>query len=214
MKKFLLIILISFTSFEVFAQNEGYRDVVYLKNGNVIKGLILEQVLGSSVSIKTSDGSVFVYNENEISKIEKELIAQKYSGNQYVPGYDKKSPALAWFCSFLIPGLGQMVINEQYGKGIAMFLGYGAAIGVCYAGAINSDEIMTISGAAATLGIFFWSMIDAPVVAKKLNKQNLLSYEVGNGELSLKPDVAFYSLNVSNPSNITPTVGMKLTYRF
>ncbi len=48
------------------------RDVVYLKNGSVIKGVIVEQVPGSSVTIETSDGSTFVYPIEDVSKITKE----------------------------------------------------------------------------------------------------------------------------------------------
>ena len=37
------------------------QDVVYLKNGSIIRGLVIEQVPGKSLKIKTRDGSVFVY---------------------------------------------------------------------------------------------------------------------------------------------------------
>ncbi len=49
-----------------------YVDVVYLKNGSVIKGLILEQIPNVTIKIQTKDGSVFVYKMDEIEKITKE----------------------------------------------------------------------------------------------------------------------------------------------
>ena len=54
----------------VFAQQT--EDVVYLKNGDIVWGTIVEQIPGESLKIQTADGSVFVYAINEISKIVKE----------------------------------------------------------------------------------------------------------------------------------------------
>lgn len=48
------------------------RDVVYLKNGSIIKGELVEVIPDEQVKIKTSDGSLFVYKMSEVSKIEKE----------------------------------------------------------------------------------------------------------------------------------------------
>jgi hypothetical protein len=49
------------------------RDVVYLKNGSIIKGTILEQVMGKNLKIQTRDESVFVYNLSDVEKITKEM---------------------------------------------------------------------------------------------------------------------------------------------
>ena len=48
------------------------RDVLYLKNGSVIKGEIIELNMGGNVKIQTSDGSLFVYESNQVEKIGKE----------------------------------------------------------------------------------------------------------------------------------------------
>jgi len=47
-------------------------DVVYLKNGGVRRGIIIEQIPGKSLKIKTNDGSVYVFKMDEIEKITKE----------------------------------------------------------------------------------------------------------------------------------------------
>jgi hypothetical protein len=47
-------------------------DVVYLKNGSIIKGIIIEQIPSVSVKIKTKDDNVFVFKVDEIEKIVKE----------------------------------------------------------------------------------------------------------------------------------------------
>lgn len=51
---------------------EQMVDVVYLKNGGIRRGIIVEQVPGESLKIKTNDGSVYVFKMDEISKITKE----------------------------------------------------------------------------------------------------------------------------------------------
>lgn len=62
----LLSILISTTT--LFAQK--LQDVIYLKNGSIIRGTLIEQV--PSVKIKTYDGSIWVFDNNEIDKITSE----------------------------------------------------------------------------------------------------------------------------------------------
>jgi hypothetical protein len=48
------------------------QDVVYLKNGSIVRGTIVEQVPNQSLKIQTRDGSVFVYEMAEVTKITKE----------------------------------------------------------------------------------------------------------------------------------------------
>ncbi len=52
-------------------------DVVYLKNGSIVKGQIVEQIIGVSIKIETRDGSMFVYKADEVEKITKEKIQKK-----------------------------------------------------------------------------------------------------------------------------------------
>lgn len=49
-----------------------YVDVVYLKNGSIIRGLIMEQIPNETLKIQTADGSLFVYKMEEVVKITKE----------------------------------------------------------------------------------------------------------------------------------------------
>lgn len=65
-------------------QSAGAQEVIevlHLKNGSMIKGMIIEQVPNESVKIRTSDGSVFVYPLSEVEKITKE-VAVDASMNQ------------------------------------------------------------------------------------------------------------------------------------
>jgi hypothetical protein len=66
-----LIVLISL-SLKLHSQN--MQDVVYLKNGSIIRGIIIEQVPNQSIKIETKDKSVFVFKTEEVDKIEKEEL--------------------------------------------------------------------------------------------------------------------------------------------
>jgi len=57
----------------------NYQDVVYLKNGSIIRGIIIEQVPNKSIKIETADRNVFVYQIDEIEKITKEQFDRKKS---------------------------------------------------------------------------------------------------------------------------------------
>ena len=64
----LLILLLGVSS----SLAQKYEDVVYLKDGGVRRGLILEEIPGESVKIKTNYGGIFVIKMSDISKIVKE----------------------------------------------------------------------------------------------------------------------------------------------
>jgi hypothetical protein len=75
--KFTLIIaigLLSLIHFNLSAQN-NYQDVVYLKNGSIIKGMIIEQIPNVSIKIQTPDQNIFVYKMDEIEKMTKEPVS-------------------------------------------------------------------------------------------------------------------------------------------
>ncbi|MBL7136363.1 MAG: hypothetical protein ISS81_07215 [Candidatus Marinimicrobia bacterium] len=70
---FYIVVLFSLSflpSMSVAQQN--MQDVVYLKNGSIIRGIIIEQVPNVSIKIQTSDGNVFFYKMEDIEKITKE----------------------------------------------------------------------------------------------------------------------------------------------
>lgn len=70
MKKILISFALLFGTLNVGAQK--MQETVYLKNGSIIKGTIVEQVPNESLKIRTADGSLFVYQMSEVTKITKE----------------------------------------------------------------------------------------------------------------------------------------------
>ncbi len=71
MKKYLVLFLLGLITTLSFAQN-NYQDVVYLKNGSIIRGVIIEQVPNKSIKIETVDRNIFVFQMDEIEKYTKE----------------------------------------------------------------------------------------------------------------------------------------------
>lgn len=74
MKKVLIIIIGLFLVLNAFSQYG--KDVVQLKNGSIIKGVIIEQDPNVSITIKTGDNTL-VFKTDEIEKISKETISPK-----------------------------------------------------------------------------------------------------------------------------------------
>lgn len=52
---------------------QSWQEIVYLKNGSVIKGLIVEQIPNESLTIKTPDGSKIICNMADVERITKEF---------------------------------------------------------------------------------------------------------------------------------------------
>jgi hypothetical protein len=74
-KKYLWLLLsLALWLVSLSAQNNT-RDAIYLKNGSIIKGSIIEMVPAGSVKIQVADGSIFVYAMAEVEKIEKEPVS-------------------------------------------------------------------------------------------------------------------------------------------
>ena len=73
-----LTILAVFLTFcnATFAQS-GMQDVVYLNNGNIYRGLIIEQVPNVSLKIRTIGGNVFSVAIGDVTKITKEDIVNE-----------------------------------------------------------------------------------------------------------------------------------------
>ena len=69
--KYLVLVIILSVS-NAFAQDGNSQDVIYLKNGRVVKGTIVEKSPGGKLTIRTWSGYKFTYKKSEISKIEKE----------------------------------------------------------------------------------------------------------------------------------------------
>lgn len=131
MKKIFILLVMFLCTTMAFSQN--YKDVVYLKNGSVIKGLIIEQVPNVSIKIQTNDGCLFVYKISEIEKITKEIISEE------TKGYDPTSISRTKFRFFLESGYtfgkddgGRLELLTSMGSLVNKYIYLGAGLGLNY----------------------------------------------------------------------------------
>lgn len=71
MKPILILFLMIFNAGFLFAQKH-LQDVVYLKNGSIVRGVITEFIPEQSVKIETADGNTFVFGMADVEKITRE----------------------------------------------------------------------------------------------------------------------------------------------
>jgi len=69
--------VVSLQIFSICSYAQQYEDIVYLKNGSIIHGTIIEQIPGESIKIKSKDGNLFVFKMDEIEKMTKEEVIIK-----------------------------------------------------------------------------------------------------------------------------------------
>ncbi len=75
----ILIVVTGFMPLAAFAQN-AMQDVIYLKDGSIYKGMIIETVPNVSYKIESKDGNVFAVTVDEVDKITKERNQYAMSG--------------------------------------------------------------------------------------------------------------------------------------
>ncbi|MEX2347370.1 MAG: hypothetical protein WD604_17230 [Balneolaceae bacterium] len=73
-KYILLVAFVLFAPLTMAQSNTNTEDVVYLKNGGIIRGEILEIVNNETVKIQTAGRNVFVLQMNDVDRIEEEKI--------------------------------------------------------------------------------------------------------------------------------------------
>lgn len=144
-----------------------------------------------------------------------------YNVSEYVPmPGDRYSPALSGVCSFLIPGLGQMISGEV-GRGLGWFLGSVAACTLSTVWLTNTDPNWSygawISGAVVgPISIFtinIASIVDAVRVAKKKNMYLRDINNVSSLDFSISPYFSF-SDNIPGVKAINPNAGVTMKLNF
>lgn len=88
MKKLILLTLLLFVGVSLSAQD--FPEIVYLKNGNLIRGEIIQIIPDKSLEIRSKDGKVYVYDMDEVLSIEKNTAAappRRYNDRRTSSGY-------------------------------------------------------------------------------------------------------------------------------
>lgn len=160
-------LLVLFCLVSTTLAQQPMQDVVYLKDGSVIRGMIVEQVPNVSVKIQTREGNVFVYKMENIQKMTKEPI--RGMGMGQMSGTGQKSPALAFVLSFLVPGVGQYY-NGEVAKGIIQEAAFVGGLVLYIQGVNDYDDTLQAIGGFDLMAAWIWSMIDAPLSANRINR--------------------------------------------
>lgn len=135
---FITGLLFIISVFTLSAQN--YQEVVYLKNGSVIRGTVIEQQPNVLLKVKTADGSIFVYPMNEVEKITKEEAINRESEKSNRIRTDEKgyrgSVEVGTIVNFRASGIpidrGAFSITTSHGYQFNPHLFLGAGIGLDY----------------------------------------------------------------------------------
>jgi hypothetical protein len=146
-------------------------DILYLKDGRVLRGTIVEQLPNAeSLLIRLYDGSYLQVAKADIARITQGSPLRRA---QLRP--EKKNPALAWGLSFLIPGAGQIYNGDlEKGVGAIVLIGIGARVYIsgdrdaCGLGAECSQQ--RTLGLLLVVATWLAAQIDAPLSARAINR--------------------------------------------
>lgn len=233
MKRTLLFLACLMGMTFAFAQT-SLQDVVYLKNGSIIRGDIIEMVPGETVKIMTADGSVFVHDFAQVEKFAKEQPISTANKNAY--SVDEKSPWLSGFLSFCIPGLGQFYNGESrkgwvdlatsLGGYLGMYVGasmivYGVDYEMMYDGTtrdgmFTTGVILMFAGMGVMIGNGIHSIVDAAKSSNRINAENgYVMYQLSDHcAFGMQPSIAYERPQYLQGSKLGLTAAMnfKLTF--
>lgn len=137
MKQIILLLVIFLGIGQTTYSQTPLQEVVYLKNGSIIRGTIVEQIPNLSLKIATSDGSIFVYKMEEVEKITKER-----SGRDNTPPFSGQEYNISGYRGFVDFGytagvgdmnIGRVELTTSHGFQFNPYLFVGAGTGIhCY----------------------------------------------------------------------------------
>ena len=71
-----------FVCFSLLAQNTEKQDVIYLKNGSIIRGSIIEYISEETIKIEIVGQNVLVFGIDEVEKMQQEDVLTKKKGKR------------------------------------------------------------------------------------------------------------------------------------
>ena len=205
MKKYLLIGCILYSIFFCAEKVE----VVHLKNGDVIKGTIIENVINEYVKIELQGGSILTFPYSDIEKISKESVQKKGNkkkttsnssqfNTQQMLMYQtqKKNEGTAMLFSLIIPSGGHAYAGN-WGRGLGLaasevgLLIMAISIGFtenCSSSYYSAYEYCDYEpnglfwvGYLGAIATRFYEIFDAGKEVKKYNQRLLMQYGMGPG---------------------------------
>ena len=207
--KILYLLFFAIITLPAFTQQKTVEeDVVYLVNGNIIHGKIIEYKSGEYVKIKSYGGNVWVFKEDEIDKIVKEKVVQESD-----------------------------LVQIKKEKGYYNYTGIGILAGSRYSDLSAPFSIQTVNGYqykgslyfGGGIGVEFFDEISIPVFADlryHLLNNEFSPYLFAQGGYSLPLEnnweyrkakggpMASIGIGVLFPLNFRTALSFNLSYRF
>lgn len=204
MKKMLIAVLLMIFGISAYSQN-NLEEVVYLKNGSIIRGTIIEQIPNETLKIQTRDGSVFVYKFDEIIKITKEPPVKSANGSDIKTVLLQQNMKRA-----KVTGIALMVTAGALIIAGGTSLGVGFRKEVSYYGGSSS-----LRGAAVVSGLALLSSSAAFLIAGPIEiaKYTRLKKEYDKG-LTFSPCIRDHYLDGMVTNTPVVTFGGTLTFKF
>ena len=210
-----LILVVLVMSFAMDAAQAQVESAVYLKDGSVVHGVIIEEVAGQFVKIRLSDNRVLTYNAHQIVEVVRQPKPESVA--------PRKNPKLAGYLSGgCFPGIGQFY-NGEYGKGAKHMAIASVGLSVGLIGALgeavetlddwgtktedstDAPEILMSVGGLIFFGAMIWSVMDASSTAEKINDQNERQRQARL--------IEFHGIEV-DPIASRKALGARFAYRF
>lgn len=186
--------------------------------------LMIRYESGRNEVFNTSSATNYGYDMNNRETVEGIRAGMKYKELKNIYNYsdwysglgDKYNPALMGVCSWLIPGLGQMISGEV-GRGFGWLggsIGCSVLLGIGSNYAVSEPSwelgpILMVAGSLALLTVDICAIVDACRVAKVRNmyEQDLRKM---NYSLELHPSIDYIQM----ANRVQPTAGLTLAMRF
>lgn len=156
MKQLIFLLCMLFAFSQLSYSQTLVKETVYLKNGSIIKGIVIEHIPEKSIKIQTADGSIFVYKTDEVEKITKDIITRPnnrnvkpqsspntlldYSGNDY-SGY-RGFVDFGYTIGTGDYNLGRLELTTSHGYHFNPYIFLGAGTGFHYYCTDEADEFV------------------------------------------------------------------------
>ena len=206
--KIITIALLFFEGITVSAQE--YRDVIYMKNGSVIKGFYKELYPGDSLHMETIDGGLFICAVSDIERIAKErkdvyLIKRQpeiVNAEWYKNGYRAYIEYGSWMnLDDTRAHATSFVTSHGYAFGKVVFIGGG--FGVDRISLDNNSTVITKS----EINLPIFANLRVNILKRRLSP--FVDLKAGYTVLGVKGGYGSFSSGLE--FNITPRFGLILS---
>ncbi len=192
-KNFTTVLLFLFLSSLIYSQQ--YQDVIYLKNGDIVKGVIIENVPDKYVKVEVTNGSIITLSYSNILKftkekkenVENEIIQPVQTYNQ-----DEK--------------LSEKSFQFSFGGRIGYFSPSEDAISEIYGSGLSFGISMFLFGAkqlGVDFSIDYFYKSGEPII---YDPNNII--DEGTAELTIIPITLTALYKIDTQGNITPFLGL------